>query len=141
MSHRNIPDTNVIVSVLRYRNGASFRLLSEIDNDAYKLVLSVPLLFEYEAVLKRQSATLGLSHEDIDDILDYICLIAERRRIHFLWRPHLRDPGDDMLLEIAVEAECEYIVTHNLRDFEGADQFAVQVITPQQLMQIIGIRP
>ena len=43
-------------------------------------------------------------------------MVSEHRRIFFLWRPFLKDPKDDMVLELAVEAEVEYIVTHNLKD-------------------------
>ena len=87
-----------------------------------------PLVFEYEMALKSRTE---LSHEDAEGIVDYLCHVADRRRIYFLWRPFLRDPGDEMVLEVAVEAEADDIVTHNLRDFSGVeDQFGIRVITP-----------
>lgn len=85
--------------------------------------ISVPLVLEYEAVAKRQARELGLTFADVDDVLDYICSVADHRAIFYLWRPFLPDPTDDLLLELAVEAGADYIVTHNLRDFTGADQF------------------
>jgi len=106
--------------------------------DKFELFLSVPLIIEYESVAKRQSRQIGLSHSDIDDVLDYLCHIGVHRQIHYLWRPCLRDPGDDMVLEVAVESESEYVVTHNVRDFEGASNFGVEIITPQKLLRIIG---
>jgi len=81
---------------------------------------------------------VGLAHADIDDILDYICAVAHRRRIHFLWRPFLKDPQDDHVLELAVESESDCIVTHNVRDFVGVEQFGVRVVTPQEFLRQIG---
>jgi len=101
-------------------------------------VLSVPLALEYESVLKRQSRVLGITHSDVDDVLDFLCKVSDLRQIFYLWRPFLRDPGDDMVLELAVEAEAEFIVTHNLRDFAGAEEFGIRVLTPQSLLGHIG---
>lgn len=81
---------------------------------------------------------LRLTYQDIDDILDYICSVGIQRQIYFLWRPFLRDPKDDLVLEVAVESESDYLVTHNLRDFAGAEQFDVEVIGPRRLLEIIG---
>jgi predicted nucleic acid-binding protein len=100
--------------------------------------LSVPLVLECEDVAKRQAAELGLTEQDVDDVLDHVCAVSERREIYYLWRPFLRDPRDDMVLEVAVEAECGYILTYNGRDFAGVDQFGIEAITPKQFLQQIG---
>jgi putative PIN family toxin of toxin-antitoxin system len=134
-------DTNVLVAGLRSRNGASFRLLNLLGSGRFKTVLSVPLVLEYESTCKRLSRSLGLTHSDIDDVVDYLCKDSERRQIFYLWRPFLRDPGDDMVLELAVEAAVDFIVTHNVRDFEGADQLGVRVITPLGFLRHIGEIP
>ena len=97
--------------------GASFKLLSLVDSGAFELALSVPLVLEYEEVLKRGARVAGLTYQDVDDILDYLCRVAHQQPIYFLWRPVLRDPHDDMVLEVAVESESTYIVTFNLRAF------------------------
>jgi predicted nucleic acid-binding protein len=81
---------------------------------------------------------VGLNYSDIDDILDYICKVAEHRDIYYLWRPFSKDPKDDMVLEVAVESESEYIVTHNVRDFTGIEKFGLEAITPRQLLEKIG---
>ncbi len=132
---RVVLDTNVLITGLRSREGAGFRLLSLIAEDAFCLVLSVPLVLEYEEVAKRQARSLGLSHSDIDDIIDYLCSIGEHRRIFFLWRPLLRDPHDDHVLELAVEAQADAIVTYNVRGFGLARTFGLDVQTPQQLLR------
>jgi putative PIN family toxin of toxin-antitoxin system len=135
-------DTNVFVSALRSSQDASFLLLSQVGRStAFEINLSVPLVLEYEDVAKRQARSLGLTHEDVDDVLDYLCAEASRREIFFLWRPFLRDPSDDMVLELAVEAECEAILTYNQRDFAGVEQFGVRVLTPKAFLQEIGVLP
>jgi putative PIN family toxin of toxin-antitoxin system len=137
MQPRIVLDTNVLVAALRSRQGASFRLLTLVG-DRYDIVLSVPLVVEYEAATKRQSRHLGLTHAQIDDVIDYLCAVGLRREVFFLWRPVLRDPKDDMVLEVAVESESDYLVTHNVRDFAGAKELGVEVVTPKQFLEIIG---
>ncbi len=131
-------DTNVLVAALRSRRGASYRLLSRIGTDAFEVNISVPLVLEYESVAKRLLGEIPLSEQEIDDILDYVCLVAHHHRIFYLWRPMLRDPGDDMVLELAVKAGCDYIVTFNEHDFQGAEQFGLSVVSPQAFLQRIG---
>jgi putative PIN family toxin of toxin-antitoxin system len=134
-------DTNVLISALRSRRGASFRLLSLLGGKDFQINVSVPLALEYEEMAKRFAEQTGLSHSDIDDIIDYICSIANRRRIHFLWRPFLKDPHDDMVLELAAGAGCDFIVTHNIRDFRGIERFGVKAISPREFLRIIGGLP
>jgi putative PIN family toxin of toxin-antitoxin system len=131
-------DTNVFISALRSTQGASHQVLRQIGKDKFDIALSVPLVLEYEEAAKRQSRQLGLTHADIDDILDFVCRVGQHHAIHFLWRPQLRDPEDDMVLELAVEAEADFIVTYNVRDFSAAERFGVRVIAPQRLLELIG---
>lgn len=131
-------DTNVFFSALRSKKGASYKLLSLIDGGKFKANVSVPLLFEYEDVAKRSSSALSLSHAEIDDILDYLCTVANRHEIFFLWRPFLKDPKDDFVLELAVEAQCDYIVTYNQKDFKGVERFGIKTLTPKEFLQLIG---
>ncbi len=76
----------------------------------------------------------ALSQRDISDILDYVCGVARRQDIFFLWRPLLRDPGDDMVAEAAVAAGAESIITHNVRDFAGLERFGIDVLTPGEFL-------
>jgi len=138
MAPRVVLDTNVLVSALRSRKGASFRVVSLIDKSSFHLSISVPLVLEYESAAKRVSKLVGLIYSDIDNIVDYICKVAEHRDIYYLWRPFLKDPKDDMVLEVAVESESEFIVTHNVRDFAGIEQFGLEAITPRQLLEKTG---
>lgn len=103
--------------------------------------LSVPLIAEYEAVAKRLPDRLSLEEQDLEDILDYICLISNRQKIFFLWRPFLKDAEDDMVLELAVASKSQFIVTFNEKHFTGCEQFDVKVVTPKEFLKIIGKSP
>ena len=141
MPYQIVIDTNVLVGALRSRRGASFRLLSLLGGKDFEINISVPLVLEYEDAAKRNAREVGLTHGDIDDILDYICRVAHQCQIYFLWRPFLKDPRDDLVLEVAVEGGCDFIVTYNVRDFEGADRFGVRVVTPGEFLRAIGALP
>jgi putative PIN family toxin of toxin-antitoxin system len=132
-------DTNVFIAALRSKRGASYLLLSLLDSGKFVMHISVPLILEYEDVALRQLNNLTLNEQDIKDILDYICKVAVHRPIFYLWRPVLKDPKDDMVLELAVAAECQYIVTFNVRDFIGSEQFGIHVVPPKVFLQHIGV--
>lgn len=136
--HQIVADTNVFVSALRSQFGASYKLFSQIDNDVYKLNISVPLALEYESVAKRMIGEISLSEEEIDNILDFIISKSNRWQIYYLWRPQLKDAGDDMVLELAVTAGCNYIVTYNVNDFKGMENFGIKAITPKQFLEMAG---
>jgi predicted nucleic acid-binding protein len=104
----------------------------------FKVCVSVPLVLEYEDAGKRLGREFGLTHHDVENILDYTCSVADRREIHFLWRPILKDPKDDHILELAVEASAEFIVTYNLRDFVGVEKFGITALTPKDFLKVIG---
>ena len=74
----------------------------------------------------------------VEDVLDFHCTVATRHQIFFLWRRYLPDPSDDMLLELAVTARCDFIVTYNTRDFVGVERFALRVIEPGAFLRPIG---
>jgi putative PIN family toxin of toxin-antitoxin system len=137
MKHHVVLDTNVLIAALRSRRGASYELLSLLGEEAFALSVSVPLVLEYEAVARRQARELGLTYADVTEVLDFVCKEAQHCTIFYLWRPFLRDPNDDMVLEVAVEAQCAYIVTYNTRDFDGIDQFGVRPITPKEFLALI----
>jgi len=137
-----VVDTNVFVSALRSQYGASHKLLLLLGSGKFEINLSVPLAIEYEDAGKRLvGKKTGLKASDIDDILDYVCSVANRRKVYYLWRPFLIDPKDDMVLELAVSAGCEIIVTYNKDDFDGVEQFGIRVMTAREFLQEIGELP
>jgi predicted nucleic acid-binding protein len=109
-----------------------------IGGKQFEIALSVPLVVEYEDAAKRMPEAKGLGPEEVDDVIDYLCSVAHLQEIHFLWRPVLRDARDDHVLELAVEAECKIIVTHNIKDFMGTEAFGVEVVTPGEFLRRIG---
>jgi putative PIN family toxin of toxin-antitoxin system len=130
-------DTNVIIAALRSKKGASFKLLSLVGIEKFEIHISVPLVLEYEDVIQRQRAEMGLSQDDVSAFIDSLCALAKHHQIYFLWRPSLTDVNDELLLELAVSAQCEYIVTHNIRDFKGSETFGVKAVTPKEFLKII----
>ena len=132
-----IIDTNVLYSGLYSSEGASFIILENIYEGRIIPVISTPLIFEYEEVLKRNQSILNLSDKEIDKLLDNICDIGEPQKIHFLWRPFLNDPKDDHVLELAVASKTKFIVTHNIKDVKGSEKFGVTIIRPRQLLEEI----
>ena len=134
-------DTNILVTALRSKRGASFKLISLIDKGPFKVNLSVSLVFQYEEILRRQRRSLHVNQDDIADFLDYLCSVANLHEIYFLWRPYLPDPQDDMILELAVNAGCKYIVTYNKRDFRGVETFGIEVVTAKEFLEKIGALP
>jgi len=132
-------DTNVIYAGLRSKRGASFKLLQHLESGLFELNLSVPLVLEYEEVLLRKKSTLVFTEQEIAQLLDYLCQLSNLHEVHFLWRPILNDPNDDMILDVAVRANCEFIVTYNKRDFTGVNQFGINVVTAQEFLKLIEV--
>jgi putative PIN family toxin of toxin-antitoxin system len=131
-------DTNVLVSALMSKRGASYKILSLLPTGKFEFHLSVPLVCEYEAVLKRSELNLTWTMDEIDELLDIICLLGVKHEIWYLWRPFLQDAGDEFVAEVAVTAQAEAIVTQNVRDFKGMEKFGVKLLTPKEFLQRIG---
>jgi putative PIN family toxin of toxin-antitoxin system len=134
-------DTNVLVAGLRSRRGSAFRLLTLVGTGWFAIHLSVPLVLEYEEVLLRELPHLQVPRTVLEDVLAFHCAVATRQRIFFLWRPYLPDPDDDMILDLAVAARCDFSVTYNTRDFVSVQRFALRAIEPGAFLQHIGALP
>ena len=136
--YKIVIDTNVIVSALKSQNGYSYNLLSIIDDKRFQVFISTPVVLEYEDALKREKSKITLTKSEIDDVLNYICLVAEQRKIYYLWRPFLKDQKDDMFLELAVESGCDFIISFNKKDFEGIEKFGLRILSPKEFLKLIG---
>lgn len=132
-------DTNVFISALKNNTGASFYLLNLIGKSEFETNISVPLLMEYEEVAHRLLKQTNLTATDLNDTLDYICLASNRHKIDYLWRPFLRDPEDDFVLELAVKSESQYIITFNKKDFKNISMFGVTALTPWEFLTLRGL--
>lgn len=139
---RIVLDTSVLVAATRSRQGASFQLVSMLPSPAFQIALSVPLYTEWQAVLTRpEHRPLGASAESTLAFLRYLVTLAHLQDVHFLWRPFLRDPDDDMVLECAMASSSPYIVTHNIKDFRRTPEMKVQAITPADFLRLLRTSP
>ena len=130
-------DTNVIVSALKSAAGASFQLIRLVRAGGLRPAVTAPLMFEYDDVASRPGLLPHLSPSQITGFLDWFVSVASLHKVHFLWRPLLRDPKDDLVLEAAVAASADYIVTFNASDFDRAFSLGVRIVTPPQLLALI----
>jgi putative PIN family toxin of toxin-antitoxin system len=136
-----ILDTNILVAATRNAKGPSFALVQHIRYARARMLCSPALFLEYESVLKRptQLQASGLTADDVDGILNELARFIEPVTTHYQWRPQLRDPADEMVLEAAVNGQVQAIVTYNLRDFVPAKLFGIPVINPQQAFAMFGL--
>ena len=127
-------DSNILVAALRNRNGPYFALMQLVRQDRITMCCTPALFLEYEDVLKRtdQLRASALLAEDIDAILNELAGLISPVTTHYQWRPQLRDPADEMVLEAAANAQAQAIVTYNLRDFGPAKLFGIPVLNPEQ---------
>lgn len=133
-------DTDVLVAAFRSDAGASRQILHAALARRFELLLSVPLMFEYEAVLSRPEhlAASGASLEDVSDVLDGMAAVGKRVKLAFRWRPALPDPNDDMVLETAVNGGAQAIVTFNQLDFNPvAAEFGCRVMRPGEFLRVL----
>lgn len=133
---RLVLDTSVMVAALRSDAGASRAVLLLCFEKKVSLVATVSLFIEYEAVLTRSVhlEAAGVTAAEVGVVLDAMASFVEPTEVNFLWRPFLRDPDDDMVLEAAVNGRADAIVTFNLRDFIGVEQFGIRAITPRDIL-------
>lgn len=131
-------DTNILVAALRSKRGASYKLLSLLPSKQFEMVLSVPLYTEYQDVVTRPTnMTQVSSREELLSFVRYLCSLSVRYNVFFLWRPWLKDPKDDMVLELAVASGSRYIITHNIKDFRNISSFGVQAIIPSEFLRLL----
>jgi len=98
----------------------------------------VPLVCEYEEVLKRQELGLNLNEDEIEKLLDVLCLFGVKYQIWFSWRPISPDAKDDFVAELAINAQVDAIITHNIKDFRNLKKFDMEVLTPREFLPLIG---
>lgn len=140
MIEKVVLDTSVVVAALRTRAGAGNAVLRLVAKRRLIPLVSPPLFLEYEDVLKRpeQRIAHGLTLEMIDEFLADLAAVVEPVEVRFLWRPQVRDPSDEMVIEAAINGRADALVTYNVRDFAVAgERFAVQVLRPPELLKMV----
>ena len=133
-------DTNIIYQALKSASGASFFIFQQVRERKIQIALSVSLFEEYEDVLKREKSLkdFGLDIEDIDKFLRFIAYVGKPYTIYYLFRPNLKDEKDNMVVELAVTSQSDYIVTSNIKDFKNAElKFDhLKIVTPIEFAKI-----
>jgi putative PIN family toxin of toxin-antitoxin system len=133
-------DTDVVIAAMRSPSGASAAILRCIRNAEATLLLSVPLALEYESICKKAEHRLeaGLNERQVDLFVRSLVALAEPVVTHFLWRPQLRDPNDEMVLETAVNGHAHALVTFNLRDYADVPgRFGIDLLLPRDAIRRI----
>jgi putative PIN family toxin of toxin-antitoxin system len=139
---RVVLDTSVLVAAARSRQGASLALVSSMPAQEFELCLSVELFAEWQQVLTRaENLPPGQTAEDALRFLRDLASQSHMQEIFFLWRPFLRDADDDLVLELAFASGSRYIITHNVKDFEGSEELGITVLTPSQFLHLIRTEP
>ena len=126
----------MLVAALRSKRGASYELVRLIGRSDWRLNISVALALEYEDVLKRRGMLPGIGETKVDEFLNYLFAVSNLVPSVLRRRPSLRDPGDECILEVAVECRA-MIVTHNRKDFAGAERFGVLTKTPAEFLKML----
>jgi putative PIN family toxin of toxin-antitoxin system len=127
-------DTDVVIAAMRSPAGASAAILRATRQGLATLLLSVPLALEYEAVCRESDHRIaaGLSESQVNVFVNGVIAMAEPVETHFLWRPQLRDPNDEMVLEVAVNGRTDALVTFNVRDYgEAPGRFGLDLLLPK----------
>jgi len=135
---RIVLDTSVLVAASRSRNSTSFQIMSMLPSPHFEIALSIAVYTEWQAVLTRpEHLPPGVTADAALGYLRYLASIVHLQDVHFLWRPFLRDPDDDMVLECAVASGSQFIVTHNIKDFRRVEELNVQAITPADFLNLL----
>jgi putative PIN family toxin of toxin-antitoxin system len=141
MPDRIVIDTNVFVSALRSSAGASHALMNLVGKGRFTMMASTALLLEYEDAATRNLKDTPFTKDELAEIIDSMFAICEKQEVFFHWRPQLKDPSDEHVLELAIASGSKCIVTYNKRDFADIGQFGIPVITPQEFLREIGEIP
>lgn len=135
---RLVLDPATMAAAIRSDAGVSRRLLAAGLRRRLTLLASLPLMMEYQAVITRPEhlEASGLTTRQANTLLDAVAAVAEPVRLTFLWRPRLRAPDHDMILEAAVTGQADAIVTFDLL---AADD-AIEVLAPNEAWQRVRTR-
>lgn len=130
-------DANIILPALKSRKGKSNQLLRNIGIGKFDFAISIPLILEYESILKQYLDRNYYTNDDIDNFINYLCYAGKKIKLFYLWRPYLKDPYDDHILELVIHSHSKYIIAYNKKDFKEAEHLGIVSLTPAEFMNKI----
>src|SRR5579875_1348066 len=140
MTRTLILDTSVLIAGLRSSLSASFALLDLVGSGRFTIGLTAALVLEYEAVCMRSLEALGLTADDVRELLDYFCRVGKLAAIRYGVRPSVADPNEELVLEAAIATGSDWIISHNIRDMAaGAARYGIEVMTPGEALRRLGV--
>lgn len=131
-------DTDVLIAGLRSPSGASAEIIRLARRGELTLMASVSLFMEYEAkcTLPIHYQAAGLTAVEADIFINTLASMIKPVKTHYLWRPQLRDPADEMVLEAAVNGGAQALVSFNQKHFGLTPQrFGIQLMLPSQFLR------
>ena len=135
---RVVIDTNVLVAASRSRLGASYKLIAMLPRRHFQPAVSVTLYLEYlDVLLRPQNIVPGKTAQNALGFIRRFLAFSHRQKIHFNWRPTLKDPSDDFVLELSIASQSSYIVTFNKRDFGNIELFGIEAVTPAEFLRLL----
>ncbi|MDY7030457.1 MAG: putative toxin-antitoxin system toxin component, PIN family [Thermodesulfobacteriota bacterium] len=135
-----VMNTNIVISGLYSKNGASYYLLKAAISDHLPYAISPLVAFEYEGMIhqKIDEGFLRISKNDCEKILDALFAYATVIWKPLQIRPVLVDPSEDKILECAISGGCTHIVTFNTKHFPAnvTSPYGIEVMTPGDFLEV-----
>lgn len=134
-----VVDTSVLICALIAEKGPSREILRRCLRGEYKPLVSNALFSEYEDVSgrKRILDACPLSTQEIRELLNSLYSVCHWVSVYFLWRPNLKDEGDNFLIELALAGNADFIISQNIKDLRGSElRFPeLRILTPEQMLR------
>lgn len=128
-------DTSVLIAGLRSSRGASYQLLRLLAEGRFRIAVTVPLFIEYEKAVADLVHQRITDPSDAESVLNFLASVSQHHEVFYLWRPMLRDPKDEMVLEAAVTSQSSIVVTHNIKDFLGSESLGIKAQPPAEFLR------
>lgn len=135
---RVVLDTDVVIAGFLYPDGASRQLLLDALDGRFELLLSTPLLFEYESVMRRPEHLARAAATDLEviEILDALAGICVPVVFDYTWRPTGAHEDDELVVETAVNGHADVLATFNTKDMRlAAERFGFDLERPGPLVR------
>ncbi len=134
---RVVLDTNVLISAILY-GGIPRKVLRAAISGAIQISVSEDLVRELQDVLQRPQFGLSIQfvHNAVAELTSLAEWVAPKKHLHLI----KEDPSDDRVLDCAVAAEVEYLVTGDSHLLRLQRCGEVRIITPQELLEVLHLQ-